>query len=167
MKSFLSRILAASLLLACFTNPYATQAQSQSVAGLPAAKPEDVGMSSERLARIHTAMQRYVDNGLVPGVTTLVARRGRVVYQDSVGFRDVESKAPMMADTIFRIASMTKPIASVALMMLYEEGHFLLSDPIAKFLPEFANPKVAQIAPNEERVGAPYKLIPAALEIFD
>ena len=161
MKQILSFLLIAVLL---FTNATAIPAQSQS-AGLPTAKPEDVGMSSERLARIHTAMQRYVDNGFVPGVTTLVARKGRVVYQDSVGYRDVESKAPMTADTIFRIASMTKPIASVALMMLYEEGHFLLSDPIAKFLPEFANMKVAQIAPNDERVGVPYKLIPAARPI--
>ena len=161
MKSIFSFALIAALLL---TSAPLMPAQSQS-AGLPTAKPEDVGMSSERLARIHTAMQRYVDQGLVPGVTTLVARRGRVVYQDSVGYRDVASKAPMTSDTIFRIASMTKPIASVALMMLYEEGHFLLSDPIAKFLPEFANMKVAQVASNEERTGTPYKLIPAARAI--
>lgn len=133
--------------------------------GLPTAKPEDVGMSSERLARIRVAMQRYVDKGLVPGAVTLVARRGRIVYLDAVGYRDVESKAPMTTDTIFRIASMTKPIASVALMMLYEEGHFLLSDPIAKFLPEFANMKVAQAAPSTETGGAPYKLVPAVRPI--
>jgi CubicO group peptidase (beta-lactamase class C family) len=73
--------------------------------GLPTAKPEQVGMSSERLARIRTAMQRYVDRGLVPGVVMLVARRGRVVNFDAIGYRDVESKAPMTTDTIFRIAS--------------------------------------------------------------
>jgi CubicO group peptidase (beta-lactamase class C family) len=162
MKRTLVFSLIAALLCSFTIADKPTHAQS---AGLPTAKPEDVGMSSERLARIHTAMQRYVDKGLVPGVTTLVARRGRVVYQDTVGFRDVEAKTPMTPDTIFRIASMTKPIASVALMMLYEEGHFLLSDPIAKFLPEFANPKVAQIALNEERTGAPYKLVPAARPI--
>ncbi len=162
MKRFFAFTLIVAMLLVSTPN---TQAQSQTVAGLPAAKPEDVGMSSERLARIHTAMQRYVDKGLVAGVTTLVARRGRVVYQDSVGFRDVENKTPMTPDTIFRIASMTKPIASVALMTLYEEGHFLLGDPIAKFLPEFANMKVAQVASNEERTGTPYKLIPAARAI--
>ena len=161
MKHVLAFSLIAALLL---TGTPITQAQSQA-SGLPTAKPEDVGMSSERLARIHTAMQRYVDKGLVAGVTTLVARRGRVVYQDSVGFRDAESKTPMTPDTIFRIASMTKSIASVALMMLYEEGHFLLGDPIAKFLPEFVNMKVAQVASNEERVGAPYKLVPAARPI--
>jgi CubicO group peptidase (beta-lactamase class C family) len=134
-------------------------------AGLPTAKPEDVGMSSERLARIRTAMQRYVDKGLVPGVVMMVARQGKVVHFDAVGYRDAENKAPMTTDTIFRVASMTKPIASVALMMLYEEGHFLLNDPIAKFLPEFKEMKVAQVASNEERTGTPYKLVPAARPI--
>ena len=132
-------------------------------AGLPMTRPEQVGMSSERLARIRTAMQRYVDRGLVPGVVTLVARRGRVVNFDAIGYRDVESKSPMTTDTIFRIASMTKPIASVALMMLYEEGHFLLSDPIAKFLPEFANMKVAQ--PAAAGSEPPYKLVAATRPI--
>ncbi len=97
----------------------------------------------------------------MPGVVTLVARRGRVVNFDAIGYRDVESKTPMTTDTIFRIASMTKPIASVALMMLYEEGHFLLTDPISKFLPEFTNMKVAQAAPAGENRGTPYKLVPA------
>jgi CubicO group peptidase (beta-lactamase class C family) len=129
--------------------------------GLPTARPEDVGMSPERLARIRTGMQRYVDHGMVPGVVTLVARRGRVVHFEAIGYRDVEAKAPMTTDTIFRIASMTKPIASVALMTLYEEGHFLLNDPISKFLPEFANMKVAQAAQAAEPGGAPYKLVPA------
>jgi CubicO group peptidase (beta-lactamase class C family) len=135
------------------------------VQGLPMAKPEEVGMSSERLGRIRTAMQRYIERGLVPGTVTMVARRGRVVHFEAAGYRDVESKAPMTTDTIFRIASMTKPIASVALMMLYEEGHFLLNDPISKFLPEFAEMKVAQVAPAAERIGAPYKLVPAARSI--
>src|SRR5215813_1024172 len=133
--------------------------------GLPVAKPEEVGMSTDRVARIRTSMQRYVDRGEVPGVVTLVARRGRVVHFDAVGYRDAESKAPMTTDAIFRIASMTKPITSVALMMLYEQGHFLLSDPISKFLPEFADMKVAVPAPAGEAVAAPYKLMPAARPI--
>src|SRR4026208_459296 len=83
--------------------------------GLPTAKPEEVGMSSERLARIRTGMQRYIDKGLVPGVVTMVARRGKVVHLEAIGSRDVENKQAMTTDTIFRIASMTKPIASVAL----------------------------------------------------
>src|SRR5262245_62152737 len=113
------------VLLCCalVTGDERSNAQS-SKAGLPTARPEEVGMSSERLARIHTSMQRYVDRGLVPGVVTLVARRGRVVHFEAIGYRDVAAKATMTTDTIFRIASMTKPIASVALMMLYEEGHF-------------------------------------------
>jgi CubicO group peptidase (beta-lactamase class C family) len=131
-------------------------------AGLPAAKPEEVGMSSERLARIRHAMQRYIDRGLVPGTVTMVARRGRVVHFEAVGLRDVESKAPMTTDTIFRIASMTKPIASVALMMLYEEGLFLLSDPVSKFLPEFSQMKVAQAGATP---GEPYTLVNATRPI--
>ncbi len=125
------------------------------------AKPESVGMSAARLERIGTAMQRYVDRGEVPGVVTLVARRGRLVHLQAVGYRDAESKAPMTTDTIFRIASMTKPITSVAAMMLFEEGHFLLSDPVAKWLPEFADMKVVQVAPAGERVETPYTTVPA------
>jgi CubicO group peptidase (beta-lactamase class C family) len=142
-----------------------TTSDKPSPAGLPMAKPEDVGMSSDRLARIRVAMQRYVDRKEVPGVVTLVARRGKVVHFAATGFRDAEAKAAMTTDTIFRIASMTKPIASVALMMLYEEGYFLLTDPISKWLPEFADMKVALPAPPGERVGAPYKLVPAARPI--
>src|SRR5215831_17604475 len=160
----MKRILNLMLIAFITTSPLLSQASAfaqSSAAGLPMTKPEEVGMSSERLGRVRVAMQRYVDKGLVPGVVMLVARRGRVVYFDAVGYRDVEAKAPMTPDTIFRIASMTKPIASVALMTLYEEGHFLLNDPISKFLPEFANMKVAQAASPAEAGGAPYKLVPA------
>jgi CubicO group peptidase (beta-lactamase class C family) len=128
---------------------------------LQTAEPESVGMSAERLARIRTAMQRYVDQGEVPGVVTLVARKGQVVHFEAVGYRDAEDKTPMTTDTIFRIASMTKPITSVALMMLYEEGHFLLSDPIDKWLPEFAEMKVLEPAPADQRVATPHVEVPA------
>ena len=138
MKRLLIFSLIATMICSLTVGDARLLAQS-SPHGLPTAKPEEVGMSSERLARIRTAMQRYVDKGLVPGVVTMVARRGKVVHFEAIGYRDAESKAPMTTDSIFRIASMTKPIASVALMMLYEEGHFLLNDPIAKFLPEFTN----------------------------
>jgi CubicO group peptidase (beta-lactamase class C family) len=163
----MKRILVFSLIaMMVFPSAVNHQVLSQTTArNLPTAKPEDVGMSSERLGRIRAAMQRYIDRGLVPGTVTLVARRGRVVHFEAQGLRDVEAKAPMTTDTVFRIASMTKPIASVALMMLYEEGHFLLSDPISKFLPEFSEMKVAQIAPAGERVGTPYKLVPSARPI--
>jgi CubicO group peptidase (beta-lactamase class C family) len=136
----------------------ACQAFAESV---PPTKPEDVGVSTERLSRIHTAMQRYVDRHEVAGVVTLVARRGRVIHLDAVGHRDAEAKAAMTNDTIFRIASMTKPITSVALMMLFEEGHFLLSDPVGKWLPEFADMKVVQPAPPGERVEVPFTAVPA------
>src|SRR5262245_40825424 len=113
---------------------------------IPMARAEDVGMSTERLARVKAAMQRYVDRGEVPGVVTLIARRGRVVHFESIGYRDVESRTPMTPDTIFRIASMTKPIVAAALMTLYEEGELQLSDPVSKWLPEFQSMKV--VAPQ-------------------
>lgn len=131
----------------------------------PKARPEAVGLSSERLARIRVAMQRYVDRKEVAGVVTLVARRGRVVHFEAQGLRDVAARAPMTTDTIFRIASMTKPITSVASMMLYEEGHFLLSDPVSKWLPELADKKVAQLSPSGERIETPYGLVPATRPI--
>src|SRR5690606_1894952 len=106
-------------------------------------RPERVGMSSERLGRIDAAMNKYIGGDLVPGTVTLVARKGKVVHLEAQGWRDVENKAPMTADTIFRMASMTKPITSVALMMLHEQGHFLLSDPISKWLPEYSEMQVA------------------------
>ncbi len=111
--------------------------------GLPMAAPESVGMSAERLARIAPAMQKYIDSELVPGVVTLVARKGKVVHFESQGFMDVDTDKPMRPDAIFRIASMTKPITSVALMMLWEEGHFQLRDPVSKFIPEFADQMVS------------------------
>lgn len=134
-------------------------------AGLPMAEPEEVGMSSERLSRIRPAMQRYIDRNLVPGVVSLVARQGRVVHLDAIGLRDVKPQAPMQTDTVFRIASMTKPITSVALMMLYEEGHFLLSDPVSKWIPQFAESKVAERVPRNEFRGEPWRLVTAARPI--
>jgi len=133
--------------------------------GVPTAKPEDVGMSSARIARLSDVMQGYVDRREVSGVVTLVARRGKVVHFEKFGMRDAERGIPMTHDTIFRIASMTKPVVSVALMMLYEEGQFQLRDPISKWLPEFTNMQVAVPAPAQERIATPYKTIPAARPI--
>ncbi len=110
--------------------------------GLPTAIPEDVGVSAERLERIRSVMQGYVDNGHLPGILTVVARRGKIVHFETVGMRDIENKKPVEADTIFRIYSMSKPITSVAVMMLYEEGHFQLDTPVSDFIPEFKNMKV-------------------------
>src|SRR5438067_5942188 len=127
---------------------------------LPVAKPEAVGLSSERLERIGTAVQRSIDEKRIAGAITLVARRGRVVWFKPQGMMDREASKPMRPDTMFRICSMTKPITSVAVMMLYEEGHFLLEDPISKYLPEFKNPKVLVKPASSE----PYT-IPATKEI--
>lgn len=111
-------------------------------ADLPSASPESVGMSSERLERLDAATHRWVDDGRIAGVVTLVARRGRVVHLDAYGMADIENKERMTKDTYFRLFSMTKPVTSVALLTLYEEGKFQLGDPLARYLPEFANVKV-------------------------
>ena len=112
-------------------------------AGLPLAKPEEVGMSSELLARIRPAMQRYIDAELVPGTVTMIARKGKVVHFEAQGYMDLEQGTLMREDAIFRIASMSKPITSVALMMLWEEGKFQLNDPVSKYLPEFGDQRVS------------------------
>ena len=104
--------------------------------------PEDVGVSSERLARLNSVMQRYVDENKLAGIVTLLARDGQVFHFERFGMADIEAKKPMELDSLFRIFSMTKPIASVALMMLYEEGRFHLEDPVTSFIPEFEGLKV-------------------------
>jgi CubicO group peptidase (beta-lactamase class C family) len=103
---------------------------------------ENVGMSGSRLGRIDTAMQRYVDDGIVAGISTMVCRKGSVVQAKQYGQRDVEAGLPMTSDTIFRIYSMTKPIVSTALMLLHEESRFQLEDPVAKYLPAFGATQV-------------------------
>jgi CubicO group peptidase (beta-lactamase class C family) len=111
-------------------------------ADLPSAKPESVGMSTERLGRLDAVMHGWVDQGRIAGVVTLVARRGKVVHVDAYGMADVEHNEPMTKDTYFRLFSMTKPVTSVALLTLYEEGKFQLDDPLARYLPEFKDIKV-------------------------
>jgi len=106
------------------------------------AAPEDVGLSTARLGNLTRLVQGYVDSGKIPGAISLVARRGKVVHSETYGQSNAEAGRPMTADTIFRIYSMTKPIASVALMTLYEEGKFQLDDPASKFIPEFKGLKV-------------------------
>ena len=115
------------------------QSADRPSSGLPGARPEEVGFSTERLARIGPAMQKYIDAGMVPGTLTLAARHGRIVHFEARGLMDVEAAKPVQKDTIYRIMSMTKPITCAALMMLYEEGHFLLTDPISRWLPFFKN----------------------------
>jgi CubicO group peptidase (beta-lactamase class C family) len=105
--------------------------------------PESVGMSSERLERLSDTLQAYVDQNQLAGSVTLVARRGRIAYFEAFGRRDREANAPMRTDAIFRIASQSKAIVSVAAMTLVEEGKLLLTDPVGKYLPEFMETKVA------------------------
>lgn len=127
---------------------------------LPTAKPENVGFSPERLQRIGGAVQQSINDKRVAGVVTLVVRHGRVAWCDAQGMADREAGKPMQKDTIFRLCSMTKPIVSTAVMVLYEEGKFLLGEPISKYLPEFKNPKVL-VKP----ASGPSYTVPAAREI--
>ncbi len=110
---------------------------------VPAAKPEEVGLSGERLVRIREAVARHIDAGNVSGAVTLVARRGRIAHFEAHGLSDIESKRPMAKDTIFRLASMTKPITAVAVLMLVEEGKIRLNDPVSRWIPELKDAKVA------------------------
>jgi CubicO group peptidase (beta-lactamase class C family) len=110
---------------------------------MPWSKPEEVGLSSERLNRLIDILKADVDKGAVPGAVLLVARHGKIICLEALGYRDREAGAAMAPDTIFRIASMTKPLTSVAAMMLAEEGKLLIADPVARYIPEFADLKVA------------------------
>ncbi len=151
--------LIAALLLACGA------LAAHGVEILPkAGKPEEVGLSSERLARLGRVTQDHVDAGRLPGAVILVARRGRIAYYESFGFRDRDRGLPMARDSIFRIYSMTKPITTVAAMMLQEEGRLQVYDPVSRTLPELANMKG-----GHERVDAAgrrtYEVIPVQREM--
>jgi CubicO group peptidase (beta-lactamase class C family) len=122
--------------------------------GLPTAKPEDVGFSSERLAYIDSFLTEKVNHGDLAGVVTLVSRHGKVVHFSAIGYADIDKHRKMEKDTIFRQYSMTKAIASTALMTLYEQGRFQMRDPISKYMPEFANLRVLRTpdSPLDETV---------------
>jgi CubicO group peptidase (beta-lactamase class C family) len=135
-------------------------------ANIPVGKPEDAGMSAERLQRIHQAIMRHIDAGEISGAVTLVARRGRIVHFEAHGLMDLETKKPMAKDAIFRLASMSKPITSVAVMMLVEDGLIRLNDPVSKFIPEFKDTKVAMPAnPGAPAGGTPAAGPPAILTV--
>jgi len=127
----------------------------------PTVAPESVGLSSDRLARLHAGMQQYVDQGRVSGIVTYVARSGRVVDLQAYGKADIEAGRPMQKDTIFRIASQTKAFTSVALMMLVEEGKVGLADPLSKFIPAFEKTTVALPPPAGAVAGSPVSVVPA------
>ena len=128
--------------LAAFAPAALAQSSAPDAAGLPTASPGSVGMSEDALARIGPAMQAYVDDGRLAAVMTMVARRGQVVHWEATGTRDTATGDPVERNDIFRIYSMTKPVTSVAVMMLVEEGKVALDDPVSKFVPEFADVKV-------------------------
>jgi CubicO group peptidase (beta-lactamase class C family) len=134
----------------------ARQTSAPLTPSLPHAKPEQIGLSTVRLQHLSDAFKREVDKGTLPGATVLVARRGQIGWFDAIGRQSPLAAAPMTQDSIFRIFSMTKPIVSVGIMMLIEDGHFLLGDPVAKFIPEFANQKVG-VETNGELEFVPLK----------
>jgi CubicO group peptidase (beta-lactamase class C family) len=129
-------------------------------AGFAPAKPEEVGLSAERLARLSRVIRQYVDEGKIPGAVTLIARKGKLAHLEAYGNLDREKGQAMRSDAIFRIASMSKAITSVAIMVLQEEGSLLLNDPVSKFIPEFRAP---QVASNDGPTV--YSLVPARREI--
>jgi len=133
--------------------------------GLPTASPEAVGLSSARLARVTELVKGEIAKGRYPGAVALVARRGKVAYFEALGQRDPQSGAPMTKDAIFRLYSMTKPFASVAAMMLVEDGKLLLSDPVSKYLPKLKNLQVSvpRVDPQTGRVS--YALVPTEREM--
>jgi CubicO group peptidase (beta-lactamase class C family) len=153
MKRTLAAVVAALAIVATST--------CASAQAFPVAKPAEVGMSGERLERLRAAMRKAIDEGTVAGIVTLVLRQGKAVAFDAYGQRDREKQAPMKTDAVFRIASQTKAITSVAIMMLYEEGRLLLTDPVSKHIPEFKETKVAVPLPAELGGPSRYTLVPA------
>jgi len=123
-------------------------------ANVPAGSPESVGVSTERLARIHEAMMRHIEAGEISGAVTLVARRGRIVHFEAHGLMDLESKRPMVKDAVFRLASMSKPVTAVAVLTMIEEGKIRLADRVSKFIPEYKDMKVAVPNPATGMPGA-------------
>jgi CubicO group peptidase (beta-lactamase class C family) len=131
-------------------------AVSLTAATIPGGRPEEVGMSSDRLQRITETVQRYIESNQLTGAVTMVSRRGRIAHFEAQGLMDLEQKTPMRKDAIFRMASMSKPVTGVAILMLMEEGKVRLTDPVSRFIPEFKNTKVAIVkTPAGGAVSAP------------
>jgi CubicO group peptidase (beta-lactamase class C family) len=132
------RVVVVMCLLACAAPVAGLRAD-----GLPKATPESVGMTSQRLARIATALKADIDNGRMPGAVIAIARRGKLVYYESFGFLDKSKGTPMPKDAIFSIASMTKPVVAVAALTFYEENRLLVHEPVGTYLPALKNMSVA------------------------
>jgi CubicO group peptidase (beta-lactamase class C family) len=146
-------LLAAALL--CFMTAVTVEAQS-----LPSVRPEQVGLSSERLQRVMDMLKADVDKRVIPGAIVLVARHGKIAYFETVGVRDPATKAPMTKDSIFRIYSMSKPITSVSAMMLWEDGRFNLSEPVSKYIPQMGGLKVGVEKPDPSGGKPTLELVP-------
>jgi len=146
-------------------HPLNSPGASPAFAASPTASPEDVGLSSERLARIAAAIQKSVDEGRIAGGVSLVARHGKIAYFQAVGMADRDAHKPMRTDNIFRICSMSKPLTSVAVMMLYEEGRFMLSDPVSDYLPEFKHMKVLDPPWPQDKTSPPGAVVDAKRQI--
>jgi CubicO group peptidase (beta-lactamase class C family) len=123
-------------------NVHATPSAAKATPALPSAKPEAIGLSPLRLQRMRDAFQREIEKGTTPGVVSMVARRGQIGWFEAQGKQDPAGSTAMATNSIFRIFSMTKPLVSLGIMMLVEDGHLLLNDPLAKYIPEFADQKV-------------------------
>ncbi len=130
---------------------------SLTAASLPSTKPEDLGLSTERLRQIHAMVQRHIDAGDITGAVMLVARKGQIAYLEAQGVMDLESKKPMARDSMFRMASMTKPVIGTSIMMMLEEGKLQLGDPVSKYIPEFKDMKVAVLIEAGHGPGNPPK----------
>ena len=133
--------------------------------GMPAAPADSVGMSAQKLARIAETFRKDIDQGKLPGAVFLVARKGRLVYSDAIGLQNKATGKPMQKDAIFRIYSMTKPIVSVAAMMLVEDGRMQLTDPVSKFLPVMKIQQVSVAKADAEFTKITYTLVPADREM--
>src|SRR5277367_4255168 len=130
---------------------------SLTAASLPSTKPEEVGLSSERLRQIHAMVQRHIDAGDITGAVVFVARKGQIAYLEAQGTMDLETKKPMTRDSVFRMASMTKPVIGTAIMMMLEEGKLQLGDPVSKYIPQFKDMKVGVLLEPGHGAGAPPK----------
>ena len=143
MKAITQKIILILLYLFCLLSLTASQE-------LTTITPEEVGLSSEHLERLNKAIQTHIDKGELSGAVTLIARRGEIAHFRAYGWQSIETKKPMLRDAIFRIASMAKPITSIATLILYEEDRFSLTDPVSKYLPDLENMEVAVLTDDNQ-----------------
>src|SRR6516225_4481022 len=163
MAAMKQRMFGAALVAAVLF--IAPAAWSQATLGLAEVPADQVGMSKQKLDRIHAALTQEVEQGKLAGTVVLVARKGKLVYADAVGVQDKEEGKPMALDSLFRIYSMTKPLVSVGAMMLVEEGRIQLTDPVSKFLPAFKGQQVSVARTDAEFARVTYTLVPADREM--